>query len=203
MQTIITSRNTRVPNGVKELASEKIGKVQRLFDRIQTLEIEFSEEHNPRIADKHVVEVILTTKAHVLRAHAAGPDPVSAVDRVSDKLEQQVARLKGRFTKRGARARGKLAVESKLRPYEEMVTSGPLNGSVIPLESASEEGTGSAVPVITKTKRFPVKPMTAQEAALQMDMLGHAFFLFVDAETEQASVVYRRQDGSFGVIAPD
>ena len=75
MQVIVKGRNTHVPPHLKELATHKLEKVERFLDKILSLEIEFSEEHNPRIADKHSVEVILTTKAHTLRAHAAGPDP--------------------------------------------------------------------------------------------------------------------------------
>ena len=93
MQVIVKGRNTRVPPHLKELATHKLEKVERFLEKILSLEIEFSEEHNPRIADKHTVEVILTTKAHVLRAHASGPDPASAVDSVLDKLEAQVKRL--------------------------------------------------------------------------------------------------------------
>src|SRR5438132_10440984 len=103
MQVIVKGRNTPVSPHLKELATHKLEKVERFLDKILSLEIEFSEEHNPRIADKHTVEVILTTKAHVLRAHASGPDPTSAVDGVLDKLEAQVKRLKGKFVRRGSR----------------------------------------------------------------------------------------------------
>src|SRR5438270_11348710 len=103
MQVIVKGRNTHVPPQLKELATHKLEKVQRFLDKIISMEIEFSEEHNPRIADKHTVEVTLTTKAHVLRAHASGPDPTSAVDGVLDKLEAQVKRLKGKFVRRGSR----------------------------------------------------------------------------------------------------
>ncbi|HEX9711399.1 MAG TPA: ribosome-associated translation inhibitor RaiA [Actinomycetota bacterium] len=207
MQVIVKGRHTNIPHNIKELATQKLEKVQRLFDRIQKLEIEFTEEHNPRIADKHIVEVILTTKAHVLRAHAAGPDPLSAVDRVTDKLTRQVRSMKGKMVGRNRPGTSKEAVapvpfqggspaEAAQGPYSE-------NGSLLPIESPDGLETGEAGDSrITRVKRFAIKPMTAQEAVLQMESLGHDFFLFVNAESEQAGVVYRRNDGSFGLIEP-
>src|SRR3989440_6068361 len=112
-EVLVRGRNTHAPPHLKELATHKLEKVERFLDKILSLEIEFSEEHNPRIADKHIVEVTLTTKAHVLRAHASGPDPTSAVDGVLDKLEAQVKRLKGKFVRRGSRT--SRAMRSMLR----------------------------------------------------------------------------------------
>jgi ribosome hibernation promoting factor len=207
MQVIVKGRNTHVSPHLKELATHKLEKVQRFLDRIQTLEIEFSEEHNPRIADKHGVEVTLTTKAHTLRAHAAGPDPATAIDAVLAKLEGQVKRLKSRFVRRGNRThlpKGSDNYASGPRAPGELPGRNARNGSGIPIESVKElDEVESGEPRITSVKRFTVKPMTAEEAVLQMETLGHDFYLFVDAESAQAGVVYRRRDGSFGLIEPD
>lgn len=206
MQVIVKGRNTHVPPDLKELATRKLEKVERFLEKIISLEIEFSEEHNPRIADKHTVEVILTTKAHVLRAHASGPDPTTAVDGVLDKLEAQVKRLKGKFVRRGSRtSRAMRAVLRAPRSIgEETDNHNARNGRNHPIESSEglEAGEGDE-PRITRVTRFTVKPMTAEEAVLQMETLGHDFYLFVNAESEQAGVVYRRRDGSFGLIEPD
>ena len=206
MQVIVKGRNTHVPPQLKELATHKLEKVQRFLDKILLLEIEFSEEHNPRIADKHTVEVILTTKAHVLRAHASGPDPTSAVDSVLDKLEAQVTRLKGKFVRRGSRTsramRAVLRVPKTLG--EETDNHNARNGRNHPIESTEGLEAGEEdEPRISRVTRFTVKPMTVEEAVLQMDSLGHDFFLFVNAESEQVGVVYRRRDGSYGLIEPD
>lgn len=182
MQVNVHGHNVHVHESVKELATNKIQKVQRFFDRIQTMEIEFGEEHNPRISDKHTVEVTLTTKAHVLRAHAAGPDQHTAVDRVVDKLEVQVKRLKGKMSRRQPKAK------------ERALGS---NGST--LVGSDDEGG----PQITSVTRFAVKPMTPEEAVLQMQTLGHTFHLFIHAASERAAVVYRRDDGSCGMIEPE
>lgn len=197
MQVIVRGRHTEVPDGLRDLAVRKIQRVRRFFDRIQTLEIEFSEEHNPRVSRKHSVEVTLTTKAHLLRASAVGTDPASAVDAVVDKLESQVKRLKGKLMRRGSRAAAP--------PRSVGASNGPHpSGRGNPLESAGiEEGEeGSPWPPITRTTRAAVKPMTPEEAVLQMEGLGHDFQLFVNAETRQVGVVYRRRDGTFGLIEP-
>lgn len=208
MQVIVKGRNTHVSSHLKELATHKLEKVHRYFDQIQTLEIEFSEEHNPRIADRHVVEVTLGAKDHVLRAHASGPDPASAIDSVADKLERQVKRLRGRKVKRGERAATPKGTNARgtggfLPSVEELPVPNARNGLERPIESEEPESGEAGGPRISRVKRFTVKPMTAEEAVLQMESLGHDFYLFVNAESEHAGVVYRRRDGSFGLIEPD
>jgi putative sigma-54 modulation protein len=199
MQVIVKARHTRVPDSLKEQAVHKIEKVRRFFDRITKLEIEFSEEHNPRVANRHAVEVTLSTKAHLLRAKAAGPDPSSAVDAVVDKLEAQVKRLKGKITKRG---RGGASPPETIRiPRRARGQSGnstQLTDGSLPIESA-RSGLG---PRVRRTGRFSVEPMTPEEAALLMDSSGEGFMPFVNAETEQVSVVYRMDDGSYGLVEP-
>jgi len=205
MQVIVKGHNTHVTPQLRELATHKLEKVQRFLGKILSLEIEFTEEHNPRIADKHTVEVILTTKAHVLRARASGPDPATAVDSVLAKVEAQVKRLKGKFVRRGSRTtRAMKALRYPRTLGEETDIQNARNGRPHPIESTDdlEAGEGDE-PRITRVTRFTVKPMTAEEAVLQMETLGHDFFLFVNAESEQTGVVYRRRDGSFGLIEPD
>ena len=102
MQVIVKGHDGAVTNGLKERATQKIEKVTRLFPRLMTAEIEFTENGGARAAvAKHRVEVTLTAKQHVLRATARGPDPLTAVDRVVAKLETQVRRLKGKVTRKG------------------------------------------------------------------------------------------------------
>ena len=205
MHVIVKGRNTHVPDHLKELATHKLEKVQRFFGRIISMEIEFSEEHNPRISDKHTVEVILTTGARTFRAHASGPDAASAIDAVLAKLVAQVTRLKSKLVRRGSRTGHNNKNHAPVTPVEELLTSpNARNGSRHPIESSEElEGGEPGEPMITRVTRFAVKPMTAEEAVLQMESLGHDFYLFVNAESEQAGVVYRRRDGSFGLIEPD
>jgi putative sigma-54 modulation protein len=100
MQIIVKTHHSHVGAQLKERATTKLEKVERFYPRIMTLEIEFHENGKAAIV-RHRVNVTATAKQHVLRASAAGPDPITAVDRVVDKLETQVRRLKGKVTRKG------------------------------------------------------------------------------------------------------
>jgi ribosomal subunit interface protein len=110
MQVTVKGKNTTVPEKVRARAERKLAKLQRFDDRILAMDVEFSEERNPRVADPHRVEVTLTTKAGLLRAHANASDPVAAVDQVVDRLERQVKKLKGRRVDRTQHAEGVKAI---------------------------------------------------------------------------------------------
>jgi len=189
MQVIVRAHDTRVPEPVKVQAVAKIEKVRRYFDRITTLEIDFTEGRRSRIAP-HEVAVTVTTRAHVLRARARGQDVASAVDAVMGKIETQVKKLKDRRTRRGERT-------SRVASPRANRTANPRSNPV-----GSGENPGDGVGPITLRKRFPVKPMTPEEAILAMNAGGREFFAFISAESDLPTVVYRRQDGSFGLIEP-
>ena len=110
MQVTVKGKNTTVPERVRARAEHKLAKLQRFDDRILAMEVEFSEERNPRVADPHRVEVTLTTKAGLVRAHANATDPAAAVDQVVDRLERQVKKLKGRRVDRTQHAEGVKAI---------------------------------------------------------------------------------------------
>jgi putative sigma-54 modulation protein len=123
--------------------------------------------------DYHRVEVTIPINGMILRGEESTIDMYMSIDMVVDKLEKQIEKYKGRINER--RSRG-------------------ANGKVT--KAAGSDGG----PRIVKTKRFAIKPMDADEAVLQMNLLGHNFFVFFDAETEQVSVVYKRKDGNYGLI---
>jgi ribosomal subunit interface protein len=106
MQVTVKGKNTAVPEKLRARAERKLTKLQRFDDRILAMDVEFSEERNPRVADPHRVEVTLTTKSGVVRAHANATDPSAAVDQVVDRLERQVKKLKGRRVDRTQHADG-------------------------------------------------------------------------------------------------
>jgi putative sigma-54 modulation protein len=110
MQVTVKGKNTTVPEKVRTRAQHKLAKLQRFDDRILAMEVEFSEERNPRVADPHRVEVTLTTKSGLVRAHANATDPAAAVDQVVDRLERQVKKLKGRRVDRTQHADGVKAI---------------------------------------------------------------------------------------------
>jgi ribosomal subunit interface protein len=106
MQVTVKGKNTAVPEKLRARAERKLTKLQRFDDRILAMDVEFSEERNPRVADPHRVEVTLTTKSGLVRAHANATDPSAAVDQVVDRLERQVKKLKGRRVDRTQHADG-------------------------------------------------------------------------------------------------
>ncbi|MDP8992010.1 MAG: sigma 54 modulation/S30EA ribosomal C-terminal domain-containing protein, partial [Actinomycetota bacterium] len=144
-------------------------------------EVRFFEERNPRIAEKEVCEVTLHGHGHVVRARAAAPDAMAAVDLVVDKAAHRLEKLKG-----------KLVGRSHPRRH-----GPPAAGEVRPAEGPDED---HEAPRIVKVKQFAMKPMSPEEAVLQMELLGHDFFLFTNAESDTAAVVYRRNDGDIGII---
>ena len=184
MDVTIQCRNAEVPEPLRAAAREKVIRVSRHLDGWEHAEIHFFEERNPRITDREICEVTLRGHGHVVRAKAAAPDTLAAVDKVVEKLGRQVARLKTRLIRRS-------------HPRRAPVVSDGRGPDALGEPEAEEEDEG---PRFVKSKRFALKPMTPEEAALQMDLLGHDFFFFTSAETGLATVVYRRQDGDLGLI---
>src|SRR5262245_29227097 len=150
-------------------------------------EVHFSEHQHRRVADKEVCEVTLVGHGHHVRCKVSAPDGFAAVDKAVEKLEHQLHKLKTKLLRRSHQhnRRGNGTAPE------------PAQDASVAADVDAEDG---IQPRIVKTKTFQMKPMTPQEAALQMDLLGHDFFFFMSAETERATVVYRRDDGDIGLI---
>jgi len=171
-----------VGDDLRLLAEEKVARSARVFEDLGPVDVEFTDEQNPRqAAERCRVEITSKAAGQLVRVEAAGFDHRSALDLAVDKLERQLGKLKGRLVERHRRAADK-----------------HLNGTPLGVE---EDG-GTADLRIERVKRFVVKPMTPEEAALQMELLGHSFYLFLNADTERYSVLYRRRGGSLGLIEP-
>lgn len=128
------------------------------------------------VREQHICEVTIPMGSHLLRAEERSNDMYASIDRVVDKLQRQIEKYRRRLMAHRPETNGEAAL------------SGPT------LVSHGE---------VVRTKRYPVKPMTVDEAVMQMELLGHDFFIFTNAETDRVSVVYRRWDGNFGLIEPD
>jgi ribosome hibernation promoting factor len=177
----VSSRHVEVSEVLRDAVTEKIGHLERYLEGMDRAEVHFAAERNPRIEQRETCEVTITGHGHVVRAKVAAADQFAAVDAAVAKLEQQLHKLKTRLI---ARSHGKLHSAPKASPGR---AAG--DGSDIRAESQ-----------LVKVKRFAVKPMTVEEAILQMDLLGHSFFFFENAESGAAAVVYRRADGDIGMI---
>lgn len=171
----VRGENIEVTPAIREYAEKKVGKLERYFTDVP----DATAHVNLKIyAEKTAkVEVTIPLPYIVLRAEETSPDLYASIDLVVDKLERQIRKFK---TKINRRTRG-TAVEAPVAPT-----------------SNHEEEVNDLD--IVRTKRLSLKPMDSEEAVLQMNMLGHNFFIFEDAETNGTSIVYRRKDGKYGLI---
>ncbi len=207
MEVMISSRHTAVTEGLEAVVRAKIGQLDRFMDQLDVAEVHFDEARNSRIVDRETCEVTLTGHGHRLRCKVNAPDAFTAVDLAEAKLERQIRKLRTRLQKRhhggGATIRGAGAVTGR--------SDGAVDGTRPQVASqtaprdepqADPEGEPEDDPElrIVKTKRFHLGPLTAAEAALKMDLLGHGFFFFINSATGRAAVVYRRDDGAVGLI---
>jgi putative sigma-54 modulation protein len=192
MDIVVRGRNRRVPPRLQGIAREKLAKISRFTHDAGRIEVDFSELRNHRAGDNQLCEVTVHLKRHFVKAHAAAPEPEAALDLVIDKVEHQVSRIKD---KRVARSHPRRAGTRRGRGPVPAARESEPDPAFLPDDEDEEDE-----PRIVKTKQFAIKPMAPEEAALQMDLLGHDFFLFTNAENGHAAVLYRRRDGDLGLI---
>ena len=181
MKLQVKGRNVDVTDSLFSHAERKLGKLAKHLSDESRCELELAIEHNPSISDKQVAEATVWTKGPILRARESSSDMYVSIDQVADKLERQVKRYRERRSRKGAQH---IAVHHAPPPTE-------------PAALPDEEST-----VIVKTKQFNMKPMPPEEAMLQLELIGHDFFVFVNDESEDVNVIYKRRDGNYGLIEP-
>ena len=191
MQVTVSRRHTEVSESLRLVTEEKIGRLARFVDGLDYAEVHFWEHKNPRIADKEVCEVTIEGHGHHVRCKVQAPDGYQAIDLAYDKLEHQLHKLKTKLRRRQQGAPKNHKGAGKLGA----VVALPEEPAVETVEDDTEAG-----PRIVKSKRFAMFPMSAEEAATRMDLLGHGFFFFTNIETSRAAVVYKREDGNVGLI---
>jgi putative sigma-54 modulation protein len=185
MNITVKGRHHDVPADVRDYAEAKIGKVDKILNSfVKDAEVELFSERNPAIENNKVAEITVFTKGPVIRARESAKSYLAAIDLASDKIESQARKVHGKFV-------GK---RKHTPPLDQVVEAPPVPGE---LEEMPDEPEGA----IVKTKIIEVKPMTQDEAILQLELLNHDFFVFQSAETDELNVLYRRKDGDYGVIA--
>ena len=193
MDVSISARHVNITPRLEEVIQEKIGGLDKFLPGLDHAEVHFDEARNPRITDKESCEVVVEGHGHHLRCKVHAPDLFSAVDVATLKLERQIRKLRTRLQRRhhgsGETLRHMDAPSLEQEPGAEVGDDAPQ------LEPDDER-----IPVIVKSKRFYLAPMSAEEAVLKMDLLGHGFFFFINAETNRSAVVYKRDDGDVGLI---
>lgn len=188
MDIVVRGKNVDVSPRLRKLARDKLNKISRFTHDAGRVEVDFSEVRNRRVADNQVCDVIVHLKGNFVKAHATASEPATALDLVIDKIEHQVARIKEkRVTRSHAGRRNRVAPG---------VDAGLAGDDASDADDEEER----LVDRIVKTKQFTMKPMVPEEAALQMELLGHDFFLFTNSENGRAAVIYRRRDGDLGLI---
>ena len=183
MRTIVKGKNYEVPEQVREYAQRKLGRLERLLDDRSDATVELSVEQHRSDQDSHIVDVTLLIHGQTLRSSAAAPTHQAGIDDVLDKIERRAVTFRetSRVRKSSETVRG--------AGRDEPEDAGPADG---------DEPGGRVV----KVKRFAIEPMFEEDAVARMEELGHAFFVFVNAENERVSILYRRRDGDFGLIEP-
>jgi putative sigma-54 modulation protein len=172
----------------EEHAGPRLESLTRVYEKIEGIRITVSAQRNWR-----TVDVTVQLHGALLRAEERSDDVILALDRAVSRMERQLARIKDRQNGFGHESLRTLATGSGGPELLE-------EPAALVEEVAEEEPEGIR---IVRTKSVEVKPMAPEEAALQMELLGHDFFVFMDAETEQVGVVYRRKAGGYGLIEPE
>jgi putative sigma-54 modulation protein len=175
----VKGRNLEVSDSIRSYAEQKLRKLDKQLGDATVVELELAVEKNPSISANQVAEATVWTKGPTLRAREATKDMRASIDQLAEKLVRQVRHYRDKRSRRGARANHV--------PTEE--------GATAMAEQLDQQ--------IVKTKQFPVKPMTAEEAVLQLELVGHDFFVFKNAESDEVNVVYRRKGGGYGLIEPN
>lgn len=184
---IIVTAKCDVPARVREEAVRRVEHATRFFDRLATVEMVFGAESNPRIAEPASVELTTRARGQYIRAQGWAQDHRGALDVAVGRFERQLARYKARTRGRDRRRSARGAA-----PPPALGTS---NGS-----GPAEAADAWPLPRIVRRKQFAMTPLLPEEAAVQLELLGHDFFLFTNAATGACSVVYRRRDGDLGLI---
>ena len=195
MDIVVKGRHTEVAERFRGHAADKLAKIEKLDGKVSRIDVEVCEEHNPRLADQRSrVELTCRTRGPVVRAEAAAADPYAALDLAS-------ARLEARLRKAADRRRIHHGIRT---PVSVAAATAALSGPGPSANGSSAADAASALDdepaLLVREKLHQAPPITLDQALLEMELVGHDFYLFVDAEQGLPSVVYRRRGYDYGVI---
>ena len=174
MRFVIVGRNIEVTDGLKEAVEEKLGKLDRFFAPDTEVKVTLSVEK-----ERQKIEVTIPVKGSIIRSEQVSNDMYVSIDLVEEIIERQ------------------------LKKYKNKLIDKQQDAAAFAQEYIDKEYVDDDADVkIILTKRFDVKPMDPEEACVQMELLGHNFFVFFNAETEQVNVVYKRKGNTYGLIEP-
>ena len=178
MKITFKGKHIEVTDAMRNYIEKRLNKIDRHFDHILEVIVTLSVEKN-----RQIVEATLQASRALIRAEEETDDMYASIDKVVDKLERQIQKYKEKYFQ---------------KPHPNSDRKGLVNEGV-----NIEESEPDRIAKIVKTKRFAIKPMSVEEAAMQMDLLGHNFFVFANDNTNKVNVLYKRKDGNFGLIEPE
>jgi putative sigma-54 modulation protein len=184
MDLVVVGKHTEVDTALRALTQEKLQRIEKYASDVRRVDVDYAEHLTRKATDSHTCEILVHVNHHLVKGTATAAEHAIALDLAVDKVEHQMRRLHERRVRRrnGTRARN--------------ARVGDDAGAGADVDTANEE----PEPSIVKIKQIEVKPMHTEEAALQMELLGHDFFLFTNSENGHAAVIYRRRDGYLGLI---
>ncbi|TKT01103.1 ribosome-associated translation inhibitor RaiA [Streptomyces lasalocidi] len=205
---VVKGRKTEVPERFRKHVAEKLKleKIQKLDGKVISLDVEVSKEPNPRQADRcDRVEITLRSRGPVIRAEAAASDPYAALDLAAEKLDAQLRKQHDkRYTRRGTRRISAAEVADHVPGVATLDSNGQAVGSDesegVPTKKIGSLEVQGDGPLVVREKTHVAAAMTLDQALYEMELVGHDFYLFVDSETKEPSVVYRRHAYDYGVI---
>lgn len=177
MKIKIFGKNIEVTEGIKGAVEEKLGKLDKYFAEETKADVTLSVNRNDQ-----KVEVTIPVKGGIIRAEEVSEDMYASIDMVEETIERQLVKYKNKLV-------------DKKKSYRDNFTNDYIE--------ADYEDEDEDVVKIVRTKSFGIKPMDAEEACIQMELLGHNFFVFLNAETDEVNVVYKRKGATFGLIEPN
>ena len=183
MNFIISGKNIDVTPGLKDAIEQKLGKLERYFTPETEIIVTLSVEK-----ERQKIEVTIPVKGNIIRSEQTSDDMYVSVDLVEEVIERQLRKYKNKLV---ARSQGDPTASGSGNNFKKEF-----------FESEDDTSVDDEIRIV-RTKRFGIKPMYPEDACIQMDLLGHAFFVFCNAETDEVNVVYKRKDGSFGLIEPE
>jgi putative sigma-54 modulation protein len=191
MDVVVVGKHGEVDARLRALTVEKVERVAKFVNDVRRIDVDYAHNQTRRADDSHTCEILVHVRQHLVKGSAASAEYLISLDRALDKVEQQMRRLHGRRVGRrnGTRARdgAHAAADTNL-------------DAVGDDDHTLAEVEGDDSQVVVKTKQFHVKPMDVDEAKLQMELLGHDFYVFTNADSGMVSVMYRRRDGRLGLI---
>ena len=174
MNYIISGKNIEVTEGLKTAVTDKLSKLEKYFADDTDAQVTFSVEK-----ERQKIEVTIPMKGHIIRAEQVSDDMYVSIDLVLEVIERQVTRHKKKLV-------------------DKQQNAAFLQDSFIDEDIEDDEDIK-----IVRTKRFDIKPMYPEDACIQMDLLGHSFFVFMNADTDEVNVVYKRKGNTYGLIEPE